>query len=38
MTDHFLVGAILGSALGIFGLGGPLRRAMQQWRERQPGE
>jgi hypothetical protein len=38
MTENFLIGAVFGSAFAIFGLGGPLRRLMQQWRERRQGE
>ncbi len=38
MTPNFLIGAIFGSAFAIFGLGGPLRRLMQQWRERKTAE
>ena len=37
MTPNFLLGAVFGSAFAIFGLGGPIRRAMQQWRARRQG-
>jgi hypothetical protein len=34
MTPNFLIGAVIGSAFAIFGLGRPARRLLQEWRAR----
>jgi hypothetical protein len=35
MTVNFLVGALFGSAVAVFGMGAPVRRLVRAWQDRQ---
>ncbi len=34
MTFNFLLGALLGSAVAVFGMGAPVRRVVRAWQDR----